>query len=274
MLWYRGRLEVALAWIEARPNQPPQVWLDGLQIIAPATVVCSGEHPVLEIARKALRMALGPLDPRLEVLQVRFAQAQRGKSGMISRDSYLTGERERALTVSEDLEQLSLPLLYRIFLYHLVRDLQPALVLELGTAHGMSAVYVGAALEDTGVGQLHTVDGEPQRQRLAQTNLAAALPGTRRVTCHLGRFADVLPGLLPLLGTSLDFVFDDGPHLPDVTLETFAFIAPHLAPGSVYVMDDIDHPNGNRRAWDVIRSGSRVAAWAELNGRLGLCVWA
>jgi predicted O-methyltransferase YrrM len=136
----------------------------------------------------------------------------------------------------------------------------------------MSAIYIGAALEAAGVGHLHTIDGDPQRQAFARANLAAALPGSRCVTSHLGLFADVLPDLLETLTAPVDLVFDDGPHIPEITLGAFRLIAPHLAAGGVYVMDDIDHPTGNRRAWDAIRTRSDVAAWLELNGRLGLCV--
>jgi hypothetical protein len=68
-------------------------------------------------------------------------------------------------------------------------------------------------------------------------------------------------------------VFDDGPHLPDVTLSAFSHIAPHLRSGSVYLMDDIDHQTGNRFAWEAVRNRPDVAASIEIDGRLGLCVW-
>ena len=42
--------------------------------------------------------------------------------------------------------------------YEHVRRTQPAHVLELGTAHGVSAAYVAAALEANGRGHLVTAD--------------------------------------------------------------------------------------------------------------------
>jgi predicted O-methyltransferase YrrM len=272
VLWYRRRLEVRVAWVDARPYQPADISLDGLQIQAEVAVVAWGQHPALGIARAAIEHALAALDPRLAMLEARVAERLAGQEGQVSRNAYLTAERAKPLTLAEDRELLSLPLFYRTFLYRLALTLKPRFALELGTAHGMSAIYFGAALEDCGTGHLHTIDGDPQRRELARANLAAALPGTQRVTSHLGLFADVLPGLLATLTSPVDLVFDDGPHIPELTLEAFSLIAPHLAGGAVYLMDDIDHRTGNRRAWDAIRCRPDVAAWLELNGRLGLCV--
>src|SRR3954467_15050519 len=42
--------------------------------------------------------------------------------------------------------------------YDHVRATRPAEVLELGTAHGVGAAYLAAALEDSGGGHLTTVD--------------------------------------------------------------------------------------------------------------------
>lgn len=272
VLKYRGRLEARVAWIDVRPYQPADISLDGLQIQAEVAVVTSGQHPVIGIARAAIEHALAASDPRLSRLEARVAERQAGNEGLVSRNAYLTAERAKPLTLSEDLQVLSLPIFYRTVLHRLALALKPRVALELGTAHAMSAMYIGAALEDSGTGHLHTIEGDPQRRELARANLEAALPGTERVTSHLGLFGDVLPGLLAKLTSPVDLVFDDGPHIPGITLEAFTLIAPHLAGGAVYVMDDIDHPTGNRRAWDAIRCRADVAAWLEVNGRLGLCV--
>ena len=42
--------------------------------------------------------------------------------------------------------------------YDHVRATRPAEVLELGTAHGVGAAYLAAALEENGAGRLTTVD--------------------------------------------------------------------------------------------------------------------
>jgi predicted O-methyltransferase YrrM len=182
--------------------------------------------------------ALGRPDPALQAIENLLLQEARTRSGEMRRNAYLTGDRPRPVSIAEDLERLSMPVVYRTFIHRLVLALRPGVVLELGTAHGMSATYITAAL-----------------------------------AADLGFFDDVLPGLVAQLSGPVDMVFDDGPHLPDVTLSAFSHIAPHLRSGSVYLMDDIDHQTGNRFAWEAVRNRPDVAASIEIDGRLGLCVW-
>jgi predicted O-methyltransferase YrrM len=68
-------------------------------------------------------------------------------------------------------------------------------------------------------------------------------------------------------------VFEDGPHVPEVTLAAFELVRDHVRPGGLYLVDDIYFP-GNEDAWRAIRADSRVEGWAELNGRLGICALA
>ena len=62
--------------------------------------------------------------------------------------------------------------------YDHVRRTRPEQVLELGTAHGVSAAYIAAALEANGVGHVTTVDhggaafDPPPEQVLAEAQLA------------------------------------------------------------------------------------------------------
>jgi predicted O-methyltransferase YrrM len=267
----RGRFDGQVVWIETRPYQSASVELDGLAVVADVAAVAWGRHPVLEAVRRELNDFRNQLEPRLECLEASLQEESGDPHMLIHRNAFLTGERARPLTVREDQLRLSLPLPFRRLLHRLARRLRPALALELGTAHGLTAAYLGCALHEIGAGRLHTIEGDPQRHARARANLESALPGAP-VTCHLGMFDRVLPDLLSRLESGLDLVFDDGPHLADITLASYQLIAPHLAPGAVYAMDDIDYPTGNRRAWETIRSGPGVAAWVEINGRLGLCI--
>ena len=58
----------------------------------------------------------------------------------------------------EGLPQRYLQLFARDVIYRHVRESTPDLVLELGTAHGASAAYIAAALEENRKGRLVTVD--------------------------------------------------------------------------------------------------------------------
>ena len=61
-----------------------------------------------------------------------------------------------------------------------------------------------------------------------------------RVRSRAGLFDDVLPSLLTELNT-LSFVFEDGPHIPEVTLGVFNAVIDRMASGGLLVFDDIHH---------------------------------
>jgi predicted O-methyltransferase YrrM len=156
------------------------------------------------------------------------------------------------------------------FLYFLVRELKPQVVLELGTAHGLSALHLIAALEANRSGHLHTVELDSTRRTLALEAFERFFPQTKRLTSLEASFADALPGLAAELAR-LDLVFEDGPHTHDVTLEAFRQTIDYLEPGGVYVVDDIEFSGDQERAWVSIRNDPRVAASLEINGRCGVC---
>jgi predicted O-methyltransferase YrrM len=59
------------------------------------------------------------------------------------------------------------------FLQLLVKATQATRVLEVGTSHGFSAIWMGLALEETG-GRLTTIEIDPARHALARTHVAEA----------------------------------------------------------------------------------------------------
>lgn len=148
--------------------------------------------------------------------------------------------------------------------------------LELGTAYGVSALFMLAALKAAGrAGHLATVEGwEPQ------FSLSSSLLTTRwgnAVSCHFGKTEDVLPALVASLGR-LDFVFHDAGHTRDDYVRDFAAVEPALAPGAVLLIDDIrwDDPRfsaGKSRAyegWLEVVAHPRVRRAVEIGETIGL----
>jgi len=80
------------------------------------------------------------------------------------------------------------------FLFRMVRLLRPLRCLELGTGLGVTAAYIGAALELNGGGTLIRIEGCPRLAQLATDNLRRL--GLPRVSVQAGRFQDVMPELL------------------------------------------------------------------------------
>ena len=146
-------------------------------------------------------------------------------------------------------------------LFHLVRQLQPQCCIELGTCTGLSAAHQAAALALNGSGRLITIEGSEELATRASATLASL--GLETAEVRTGSFESVLPGIATEL-EPVDYVFNDGHHLEEPTVEYFMMLLPSLAPGATIVLDDINWSQGMRRAWKRIVAHDQVALSVNL----------
>lgn len=153
-------------------------------------------------------------------------------------------------------------------LFQLIREFEPATVLELGTNIGISAAYQSAALEVNGTGRLFTIELSPLRvERARELHHSLGLSNGTFVT---GRFSDTLDDVLEQAGP-LDYVFIDGHHDREATLVYFDQIWPHMTDDCIVVFDDIRWSSGMKSAWRTIQQDKRIKIAVDLVG-VGLCV--
>lgn len=156
-----------------------------------------------------------------------------------------------------------------------IRVLRPGRCLELGTAYGMSSLFILSQLEASAPeGELTTVEFFEPQFTLASRMLSERHAG--RVDC---RKLDVASGL-PTLAESLapiDFVFHDADHTGEGYLRDFRALEPHVAPGGVVLFDDIrwthasvDDPIGCHAGWLRVVAHPRVARAVEIDDNLGM----
>jgi predicted O-methyltransferase YrrM len=98
---------------------------------------------------------------------------------------------------------LSVPRKDGQFLHLMVKATRARNVLEVGTSHGYSAIWIALGLEETG-GHLTTIEIEPERVKLAKDHLAQA-GLAQRVTFKEGDAHQIVP----TLEGPFDFVFLD-----------------------------------------------------------------
>jgi len=89
------------------------------------------------------------------------------------------------------------------FLHLLVKAIRATNVLEVGTSHGFSAIWMGLALEETG-GRLTTIEIDPERYNLARRNVGEAGLSQRVTLIRGDAHVEV-----PKLERPFDFVFLD-----------------------------------------------------------------
>jgi predicted O-methyltransferase YrrM len=160
------------------------------------------------------------------------------------------------------------PPLWGPLMFGLIRQFKPTTCLELGTSLGISAAYLGAALELNGGGTLTTLEGAPAVAELAAKNLKQL--GIHRVETVVGRFQDTLAGVLTRIG-SVDFAFIDGHHDEHATQQYFEQILPHLSPNAVVAFDDISWSSGMQAAWKAITGNNQVRTAVDLS-KVGICL--
>lgn len=120
------------------------------------------------------------------------------------------------------------------FLYLLARSIRAKTIVEFGTSHGLSTIYLAAAIRDNGT-QGEVIGSEFVAEKMAQAQRNLEETG-------LARFARIREGdarqTLRDLPEGIDLCLMDG--FPPYSLEVFRLIAPHLRKGAIVVVDGTD----------------------------------
>jgi predicted O-methyltransferase YrrM len=117
------------------------------------------------------------------------------------------------------------------FLYLLARSIRAKTIVEFGTSHGLSTIYLAAAIRDNGTeGEVIGTEFVAEKMAQAQRNLEEA---------GLAQFARIRAGdarqTLRDLPEGIDVCLMDG--FPTYSLEVFRLIAPRLRKGAIVVVD-------------------------------------
>lgn len=133
------------------------------------------------------------------------------------------------------------------FLWWLVSVRQPQVVLEVGTSAGYSALWMASALAEGA--RLWTVESHAERFDQASENIAEA-GYSEKIVQVKGHAPEVFAEVHgwpweakadPSKGT-LDFVFLDATKKE--TQDHFDALRPHLAPGAIVVVDNVQSHRG------------------------------
>ena len=130
-------------------------------------------------------------------------------------------------------------------LYRLVQRFQPKTILELGTSLGVTTMYLQQA---NPTASIITIEGCPETAAVAQS-------GFNQTNIHphliVGAFDEQLAQILQQ-HTKRDFIFIDGNHRYEPTINYYRTIKPYLNQESVLIFDDIHWSEEMERAWNEI----------------------
>ena len=147
---------------------------------------------------------------------------------------------------------------YGQLLFRIVNRLKPKTILELGTSLGLSTLYLTASDKTI---KVTTVEGCPNTAKAAQVNFDKI--GFKNINLITDTFDHFLPLYLSQ-NNLLDFVFFDGNHQKEATLNYFNLCIEKTHQQTVFVFDDIHWSEGMTEAWKQIKKHPKVTSTIDL----------
>lgn len=143
-------------------------------------------------------------------------------------------------------------------IHRLAADIKPRNIIELGTCLGITTAYLAKSAPNS---KLITIEGCPATAAIARENLdKLAIKNTEVL---VGNFDDILPGIINNFD-ELDFVYVDGNHRKEATLNYFEWCLPKLSSNSIMIFDDIYWSKGMKEAWSQIKAHPKVSVSIDL----------
>ncbi len=143
-------------------------------------------------------------------------------------------------------------------IHRLAADRAPGNIIELGTCLGLTTAYLASAAPDA---QVVSIEGCPETAAIAEENLSSL--GIKNTGILVGNFDKILPEVIAMF-PRLDFVFIDGNHRKDATLNYFKWCLPKLSENSIMIFDDIYWSKGMKEAWNEIKTHPEVTVTIDL----------
>lgn len=157
------------------------------------------------------------------------------------------------------------PAMGDLFTY-LVKKLKPMILVEVGTAFGVSGMYFLAGTNLNSKGQLLTFDPNDVWANLANNNLSQI---SDRFKMTIGTFEENIDKILPQ-GQSIDLAFIDAIHTKEFVLPQLDIVVERSSKEAIIILDDINFSGDMKECWQEVSRDSRFASSVLLGDRVGI----
>jgi len=140
----------------------------------------------------------------------------------------------------------SIPAKQGRMLFRLVNFVQPHTMIEMGTSLGISTLYQAKARPEA---KMITMEGSPKTTEIATDNFR--LLKANNIKQVIGNFDETIKEVIGNI-PSVDYIFFDGNHRKEPTLNYFRQFLPLASDNCVFVFDDIRWSAGMYEAWKEI----------------------
>lgn len=149
---------------------------------------------------------------------------------------------------------------------HLVKELKPKIIVEFGTAFGVSGMYFLAGINFNHKGRLLTFDPNEVWAKLAEDNLSQI---SDRFKLTIGTFEENIDRVLPQ-GQSINLAFIDAIHTKEFVVPQLEIVVAKSSSGAIIILDDISFSENMKECWKEVSCDSRFVSSALLGNRVGI----
>ena len=150
--------------------------------------------------------------------------------------------------------------------YYLVCGKKPEVIVEIGTAFGVSGMYWLSGIEKNSKGKLFTFEPNAIWAKVAEGNLRSI---SSEFELTVSTFEDEHSKILRA-SNRIDIAFIDAIHIGEVVHNQFKLISQYTQAGSLVLFDDINFSNDMWKCWKEIASSEKVKASCSFSYRLGI----
>jgi predicted O-methyltransferase YrrM len=152
------------------------------------------------------------------------------------------------------------------FFYWLVLNKRPSIIVEIGTAFGVSGMYLLSGLKKIKKGQLFTFEVNKEWANIAIKNLESI---GSQFSLTIGKFEENFDNIF-LPKDNIDIAFIDGVHVGEVVHKQIAILRQNMHDESLIILDDINFSSEMKSYWKGLAIDSKVKASVEIGGRIGI----
>ncbi|MEO5788601.1 class I SAM-dependent methyltransferase [Gelidibacter sp.] len=159
----------------------------------------------------------------------------------------------------------SVPAIGNLFAY-LVQEKKPEIIVEFGTAFGVSGMYFLAGLNKNEKGSLLTFDPNEVWAKLAKENL---LQISNRFKLTVGTFEENIDNIL-LHNQNIDIAFIDAIHTKEFVIPQLEIVIARAKKGSIIILDDINFSADMINCWEEVSNDNRFISSLSIGDRVGM----
>ncbi|MDD3078528.1 MAG: class I SAM-dependent methyltransferase [Paludibacter sp.] len=147
---------------------------------------------------------------------------------------------------------------YGQLLFRLVNDLNPQIIVELGTSLGITTAYLASVNSKS---RCYSFEGSPELVKIAGESFREL--GVTNVEIIEGNIDSTLKSKLSEL-PAVDFIFIDANHSYSAVIEYFDLLIEKMSENAVIVVDDIYWSEDMQKAWAKIKCHNKVKSTIDI----------